>query len=305
MGSFTLEEYTVGWISALDIEMAAARSMLDVCHGTPPIQNARDANSYILGSIGDHNIVLACLSGYGTTSAATAATSMLFSFPSVRFGLMVGIGGGIPSKTRDIRLGDVVVSTPENNYGGVVQYDFGKKLKEGHFKHTGTLSRPPLVLLNGVSSLRAEYELGNGKIPQYVREAMLRKNTAGQLNKQYSNPGPENDKLYNADYDHIGDEPTCESCDVTKVMDRPSRPVSHPIVHYGTIASGNQVIKDAKTRDEWGVKFGAICFEMEAAGLMDNFPCLVVRGICDYADSHKNKDWQRYAAAVAAAYAKE
>jgi hypothetical protein len=44
---------------------------------------------------------------------------------------------------------------------------------------------------------------------------------------------------------------------------------------------------------------------MEAAGLMDDFPCLVVRGICDYADSHKNKLWQGYAAAMAAAYAKE
>ena len=43
----------------------------------------------------------------------------------------------------------------------------------------------------------------------------------------------------------------------------------------------------------------------EAAGLMIDFPCLVIRGICDYADSYKNKDWQEYAAAVAAGYAKE
>jgi nucleoside phosphorylase len=44
---------------------------------------------------------------------------------------------------------------------------------------------------------------------------------------------------------------------------------------------------------------------MEAAGLMNSFPCLVIRGICDYADSHKDDLWQRYAAATAAAYAKE
>jgi hypothetical protein len=44
---------------------------------------------------------------------------------------------------------------------------------------------------------------------------------------------------------------------------------------------------------------------MEAAGLMDNFPCLVIRGICDYSDTHKKKNWQPYAAATAAAYAKE
>jgi hypothetical protein len=48
-----------------------------------------------------------------------------------------------------------------------------------------------------------------------------------------------------------------------------------------------------------------LCVEMEAAGLMDELSCLVICGICDYADSHKNKRWQPYAAATAAAYAKE
>lgn len=52
-------------------------------------------------------------------------------------------------------------------------------------------------------------------------------------------------------------------------------------------------------------ELGAYCVEMQAAGLMNDFPCLVIRGICDYADSHKNKEWQGYATAVAAAYTKE
>jgi hypothetical protein len=78
------------------------------------------------------------------------------------------------------------------------------------------------------------------------------------------------------------------------------------VVHYGTIASGNQVIRNATQRDGLSADLGGIlCFEMEAAGLMNSFPCLVVRGICDYADSHKNKKWQAYAAGTAAAYAKE
>lgn len=59
------------------------------------------------------------------------------------------------------------------------------------------------------------------------------------------------------------------------------------------------------TRDRLAEELGVLCFEMEAAGLMDNFPCLVIRGICDYADSHKNKDWQGYAAATAAGYTKD
>ena len=88
-------------------------------------------------------------------------------------------------------------------------------------------------------------------------------------------------------------------------MTRPVRDKHDPVIHYGLIASGNRVIKHGGTRDKLGQELGILCFEMEAAGLMDNFPCLVIRGICDYADSHKNKQWQGYAAATAAAYAKE
>ena len=78
-----------------------------------------------------------------------------------------------------------------------------------------------------------------------------------------------------------------------------------PWSHYGLIASGNSVIKDGRTREKLGAEIGALCFEMEAAGLMLDFPCIVIRGICDYSDSHKNKQWQGYAALVAASYAKE
>ncbi len=43
---------------------------------------------------------------------------------------------------------------------------------------------------------------------------------------------------------------------------------------------------------------------MEGAGVWDKLPCIVIKGICDYADSHKSKVWQRFAAAIAAAVAK-
>lgn len=90
-----------------------------------------------------------------------------------------------------------------------------------------------------------------------------------------------------------------------KPFDRPKRSHRDPVVHYGIIASGNQVIKDASERERLKTLFGAKCVEMEAAGLIDSFPCIVIRGICDYADAYKNKRWQPYAAATAAAYAKE
>lgn len=96
----------------------------------------------------------------------------------------------------------------------------------------------------------------------------------------------------------------CQSCDKTRTVKRKPRDMR---IHYGLIASGNQVIKDAAIRDKLKKDLGnhVLCIEMEAAGLMNNFPCMVIRGICDYADSHKNDAWQEHAAAVAAAFAKE
>jgi len=89
------------------------------------------------------------------------------------------------------------------------------------------------------------------------------------------------------------------------LVDRPKRDSTLPVVHYGMIASGDKVIKDGTTRDKWREQFGMMCFEMEAAGLMKHFQCIVIRGICDYSDSHKNFKWQGYAALTPAAFAKE
>lgn len=101
-------------------------------------------------------------------------------------------------------------------------------------------------------------------------------------------------------------QPKLEQCNKDKVVKWPPRGLQDIVVHYGKIASGNQVVRDAVTRDRVRSELGGVlCFEMEAAGLMNSFPCLVVRGVCDYADSYKNKKWQAYAAATAAAYAKE
>ena len=113
------------------------------------------------------------------------------------------------------------------------------------------------------------------------------------------------DQLFEAQYEHNDLEDACEHCDLGRLVARPPRPDSCPVIHYGLIASGNQIMKHGRTRDRWARELGILCFEIEAAGLMDHFPCLVIRGICDYADSHKNKQWQEYAATTAAAYAKE
>ncbi|KAN0070708.1 hypothetical protein V8E54_010873 [Elaphomyces granulatus] len=297
------KDYTVAWICALPLEAAAAKAMLDNIH--PQLsQPPGDDNAYTLGEISGHNIIVACLpSGvYGVASAATVAAHMRITFPSIRFGLMVGIGGGVPSTNNDIRLGDVVVSKPTDGFGGVVQYDFGKTVASGVFQQTGMMNQPPQVLLNAISRLHSDEMLG---INQGILEVISdRLNTNMDMKRLFSRPADGRDTLFNSAYDHPQHEDTCINCDKRQLIHRDPRTSDEPRIHYGLIASGNQVMKHGKTRDQLGKRHGMLCFEMEAAGLMNQLPCLVIRGICDYSDSHKNKHWQGYAALTAAAYAK-
>ena len=289
------EEYTVGWVCAIPVELAAAQKMLDEEHDDLE-HDGHDSNLYALGRVGGHNVVLACLPAgqTGLGSAAVLATQLKTTFKWIRFGLMVGIGGGVPGQ-HDIRLGDVVVSQPYQGHCGVIQYDFGKATPTG-FERTGFLNSPPQLLLSGVSRMRANHLLQRSRLFEYVTQAQ------DIPSFRRENAGP--DILYQSSYNHVGAN-SGENCSFEMVVDRLPRQKEIE-VHYGTIASGNQVMRDAKTRDEISKEFGGVlCFEMEAAGLMNNFPCLVIRGICDYSDSHKNKKWQPYAALTAAACAKE
>ncbi|KAF9771951.1 hypothetical protein IL306_010380 [Fusarium sp. DS 682] len=313
------DEYTVGWVCALSKEQTAATAMLDQRHADLP-KPPNDPNAYTLGSIGKHNIVIACLpeGEIGTHAAATIATWMISTFPLIKLGLMVGIGGGIPPK---VRLGDVVVSTPAGQYPGVVQWDFGKAEEGGNFKRTGSLNNPPTSLRTALTKLKTENELNGSKIPKYLDEL---KQKWPRLAPKYLRTESLEDVLFRADYGHVSEnitdcdvtpdsddgeeeeaeEESCKFCDRAKIVKRKIRDMR---VHYGLIASGNRVIKDASFRNRLKKDLDGhvLCVEMEAAGLMNNFPCIVIRGICDYADSHKNKDWQEHAAAVAAAFAKE
>ncbi|KAK6527306.1 hypothetical protein TWF281_010492 [Arthrobotrys megalospora] len=303
-----VKEYTIGWICALALEQTASGSVLDSIHsykGHPDVP-PEDDDIHVLGNIGSHNIVIATLPKgiYGNTKAAGVVSRLKGHFRAIKFLFMVGIGGGIPNLEggADIRLGDVVVSVPEGKYSGVVRWDFGKTEKGRRFNRTGCLNRPPEKLLHAINNLQFQHNLFGSQISNYVAEVHQRYPNL----RAFSYLGPENDNLYRADYEHEDEHSlTCEACDSTKVVNRRPRSHKDPVVHYGIIASGDQVIKDASLRDELRRDLKAKCVEMEGGGVMDNVQCLVVRGICDYCDSHKNKDWQPYAALTAASYTKE
>lgn len=304
--------YSVGWISAITTEYVAAQAFLHERHDGPKQVSVHDNNNYTLGRIGTHNVVIAVLPNgeYGLSSAASVARDMLHSFPNIRIGLMVGIGGGAPSKKHDIRLGDVVVGI-KSGQSGIFQYDFGKAIQNQEFHETGFLNQTPTLLRAAVSGLMAQHEFNGNQLDEAIDNAL---SAHQRLRKRgYKRPEAATDRLYKSDITHPpNDESACAiSCgeDPLHLVERQEREEEDGddvvMIHYGLIASANTLMKDAVIRDQLVEKKDVLCFEMEAAGLMNHFPCLVIRGICDYSDSHKNKKWQGYAAMAAAAYARD
>ncbi|OAQ60153.1 G-protein beta WD-40 repeats containing protein [Pochonia chlamydosporia 170] len=280
------EDYAVGWICAVGTEYVAAQEFLDEEHDQPEFVSTNDTNDYALGRIGKHNVVIAVLPDgeYGTPSAASVATNMLHSFPNVRIGVLVGIGGGAPSPKHDIRLGDIVNQA---------------------FHNTRFLNQPPTALRTALTGIQAQYKRKGHQLEAAV-DTILEKNP--RLLQEYKRPAPDTDRLFKAEVacDSRGCAAFCAAEQSNMVSRRKRRTdEDNPAIHYGLIASANQVMKDATVRDKLAAEKDVLCFEMEAAGLMNHFPCLVIRGICDYSDSHKNKEWQGYAAMAASAYAKD
>jgi hypothetical protein len=203
----------------------------------------------------------------------------------------------------------------DSNQGGVLHYDMGKwenrveptrphqEPIEAQFHIKSHLNKPPKILLKAIELLQSDHDFGVGRMKQYIDEVAT-KSTKLQALKDYRFPGRDKDQLFRANYSHSSGE-DCSGCDSKEVEKRLCRESDDPVVHYGLIASGNAVMKSAQRRDELRDVWNVSCFEMEAAGLMDDFPCVIIRGICDYSDDHKNKVWQPYSAVVAAAYAKD
>ncbi|KAK8918043.1 hypothetical protein VCV18_009373 [Metarhizium anisopliae] len=285
------EHYRIGIICTLPQELKAVRTLLDSHHQDLPRRH-NDMNTYVFGCLGGQNIVAACLpyEDYGTNAASKVASDMGKSFTNLKWYFVVGIGGRIPSEKHNIRLGDVVVGT------SVIQHDMGKAMqKDTMFLSTGIV-KPTATELRTVISLVESERDGCQVFMETCIEFMSSRSDA------YKKPEQDHDKLFEPHAIHEDGQETCRNCKGSYSSGATQEP--GPRIHYGRIASGNQVIKDAVMRDRIRAQTGALCFEMEGAGVMTTEHCLIVRGICDYADSHKNDEWQNYAAATAAAYTK-
>lgn len=287
---FSHADYTVGWICALpQTELVAAGAMLDDEHPVLHAADPNDINSYLLGRVGDHNVVIACLpvEQTGKVPAATVAKDMVRSFPAIRFGLMVGIGGGVPyyrgqndvdvdesgdsedddpDEIQDIRLGDVVISKHSKSSEAVIQYDFGRSIQNQEFiRAGGQLNKPPGIVLNAVSMLQGQHERKGHKICELLSKMLV---DNPRMEKKFKHPGSAKDQLFKSEIAHVAGK-KCESCrgpgDMNLVK-RKQRSSDEPQIHYGTIGSADQVMKDALLRDKWSQRDKIKCFEMEAAG---------------------------------------
>ncbi|KAF4332958.1 hypothetical protein FBEOM_13231 [Fusarium beomiforme] len=276
-----------------------------------------DTNIYITGRIGQHNVVLAVLPGMGTNNATATAVNLRTSYRGLKLALIVGVCGGLPRIAgSDAFLGDVVVSR------SVFQYDYTlEEITKGANKDLRTL-----LAVGETEFMRARLRKTAARYLKHLQQAAKKE----KRRARYHYPGAEKDILYSPEYSHkhrhscsvctsdsyvfcegAAKAPCTEvGCEPTKVLRRereeylPEGADFIPEIFIGCVGSGNSVIESGLDRDQIAARHHLIAFEMEGAGVWDEIPTIVIKGICDYADSHKNKAWQDFAAATAASVAK-
>ena len=309
---FRPEDYTVGWLCAIaESELTAARRMLDRRHTPPPVNlNQSDRNTYLFGEIHGHNVVITCMppGQTGNVSAQRLVSPLQQSFPRLAIHFFVGIGGGIPrypppeDPFKDIHLGDVVVGwADQTGVPGIVQHDHTRERDGDQTDLLGLLDKPSLQVLNALNPIISDRVMKETKFHWNLKKL--------EDLEIFQHPGLDKDILFEADYLHVavkGDDGACSQCGREHLAKRQPRNTTDPQFHQGTILSGESVINNAQKRDQLSKKYyNAKCIEMEAAGVIDDTHCLVIRGISDYADGHKPASWEYYAAATAAAFARE
>ncbi|CAH0019332.1 unnamed protein product [Clonostachys rhizophaga] len=337
------ESFEIAIFCALPLESTAVSYLFDeffddLDNGAHPYQRIDgDPNHYTTGRIDRHNVVLLLLPGMGKACAASAAAYLKSSYCNVRLALVVGICGGVPGPNKDgdeVLLGDVVISN------SLVQYDLGRQYPGGVFLRKSSLQdnlgRPNKnirSLLRSFETHRSRDKLER-RTAHYLRELQETYLKKSKRNRgRYIYPGAGMDELFEPTYRHRHRFSTCctaeftcskaldlscdeAGCEDSHLLDReaikekqtfeeedPCR-AQEPAIHIGVVASGDTVMKSGEDRDRIAKDDNVLAFEMEGAGVWDEIPCIIIKGVCDYADSHKRKRWQDFAAATAASATK-
>ncbi|KAH8777614.1 nucleoside phosphorylase domain-containing protein [Diaporthe sp. PMI_573] len=330
-------DFKIAIICALTLETDAVQDVFDqrwdeVKYG----KMAGDPNQYTMGVIGRHHVIVVHMPGMGKSNGASVAANCRASFPNLGLVLVVGICGGVPFTRSgvEIILGDIIVSD------GLIQYDFGRQFPDRFVRMSETISKPNAEILSFLNKTKGRWWTNRLKDRTALHLKYLSNST--ELGGIAEYPGACRDKLYEATYRHkhqaafncevcnrcqTKKDPVCKAaltldceslqCDDRHLVDRKrlvgaadesetKKNHADPSIHFGLYASGDKVMKSGEEREIIAKDEGVMAFEMEGSGVWEGFPgrCLVVKAVCDYADSHKNKRWQSYAAASAAAFTK-
>jgi nucleoside phosphorylase len=297
------DDYTIAWLAVLPIEAEAALGILDKQHDGQFESVRGDDYIYIGGEINGHKIVVATWptgQNYGVGAAAALANQVKARFSNIWFALLVGVAAGLPNlssidpaKRRDIRLGDVLVCIPDKSSSGIIHYDLGKDTESG-FLLNGRQAETPAIVRAAIGNIqltkKRPFRTGNKFASQL---AAFQKDTEDM---KFLCRSQEDDKLFASSKE--------KGAAQTLIKREPRDESERTQVWYGNIGSGSSMMRNPRRRDELRDTHDLIGLEMEAAGIMNTLPTGVIRGVCDYGDGQKNKDWQPYAAAVAAVYAK-
>ena len=334
------DDFEIAIVCAKPLEFDAVFALVDEIWDEDYGRPWGDPNIYKHGRIGKFNAVLLVLPDTGKVSAATTSANLRSSYPRLSLVLITGICGGVPfpDSGEEILLGDVVISRH------IVQYDLGRRYPEGFETKDTVEDRfgraPPnirhlLTMLQTVYARERAEELAANYLLD-IQQIAARK----PRGIRYEYPGSSQDVVFDSSYQHKrrlshslsleslkkkmrGDTDShslpCEEagCDFKNVKPRgriqqkqalekqgQTKEAQAPSIFVGTIGSADTVMKSGEERDRIASLHNLIAFEMEGAGLWADIPCIIVKAVCDYADSHKNKRWQNFAAATAASAAK-
>ncbi|KAF5300495.1 hypothetical protein FQA39_LY02294 [Lamprigera yunnana] len=306
---------TIAIITAQYCEKLAVDAMIQNKETYVRYTTVGESNVYTLGNIGAHRIVCTKLPSVGhTREAMTAAgnttTRLLGTFQKVDYVFLVGVAGGVPHYTdynKHVRLGDVVVSCPIKNKYVYVYCENAKKDGKGYDYEIKPYFPSNLNLQNIATDLKASIDNDNLGTPpwlNYLRDGL--NILSSQPEPDFRPPSSETDKLYM----NIGERDLIEVAHPEPINNTTKRQEGCPRIHLSPIASGRQVVKDDHLRQQFAAHVGALAFDCEFDAVIesilgnckDSFVC--IRGISDYKDGTRRKEWQPYASLVAASVMK-
>ncbi|WYZ41486.1 hypothetical protein EsH8_V_000381 [Colletotrichum jinshuiense] len=332
------EDFQVAIICALPLEYDSAALVFDEFWDGDNDQLGKvsgDYNVYRTGRVGRHNVVLLLLPNMGKVGAASAAANLRSTYTGIKLAVLAGICGGVPNpgSENELLLGDVVISK------SVVQYDLGRQYSDQFVRRDtvdDALGRPSKEIRTLIASFetRSDRDRLQRRVDQILQQ--IQQKTAGGDGDHdlYQRPSASEDLLFEPGYIHrhrddracgcseagackVARDTSCEKlrCDKghlvsrKRLKNRQDRPGDASTAHgtrvfVGRVGSGDTVMKSGLDRDRIAAEHGLVAFEMEGAGVWDEIPCIIVKAVCDYADSHKNKNWQDFAAARAASTTK-